>query len=58
MNLNIHNVESVTLGSIEVIEHDDGKYTYVRRIIVNSKRGSFELNVFAKESDNIALKED
>lgn len=57
MNLNIHRVETLIAHPIETITHDDGRVVYVRRITIKNHLGSFEINMFAKETENLNIKE-
>jgi hypothetical protein len=61
MNLNLHRTETVIVHPIETITHDDGRVVYLRRITIKNgdfnHLGSFEINMFAKEINNLDIKE-
>jgi len=57
MNLNIHRIESVVIEQIETIEHDDGRKTYVRSIIIKNYQGSFEVRMFSNDINNLNIKD-
>lgn len=57
MNLNIHRIESVVIEQIKTIEHDDGRKTYVRSIIIKNYQGSFEVRMFSNDINNLNIKD-
>lgn len=69
MYLNIHRIESVVVDQIETIEHDDGRKTYVRSIIIKNYQRSFpdavsppslsfcEIKMFSNDINTLKIKE-